>query len=243
MRRGRAKGNDRGLRGLRVIATIAGMNVIGLFAPALFLSAFLLFWVQPLFAKMVLPLLGGAPAVWNTAMVFFQVMLLGGYLYAHVLARRVPGRAQVAVHGLVLALGLVALPIAAPAGVVPPAEGSPIGWLLGVLALGVGVPFFALSATAPLLQAWFARAGGARAGDPYFLYAASNPGSLLSLLAFPLLLEPGLTLSAQARLWLAGYLVLLALVLACGWRARDGVTVAEGPRVPADGRPRGRGSC
>jgi len=196
--------------------------LLPLYAAAVFVSAFLLFWVQPLFAKMVLPLLGGAPAVWNTAMVFFQLVLLAGYGYAHLLARGLRPRAQVLAHGVVLGLGLIALPIAVPHGAEPPADGSPVIWLLGLLALGVGLPFWALSATAPLLQAWFARTGNTRGGDPYFLYAASNLGSLLSLLAFPFALEPGFSLGSQARVWMGGYIALIILAMLCGGSMRSG---------------------
>ena len=167
---------------------------------------------------MILPLLGGAPAVWNTAMVFFQLALLAGYFYVHLLTRHLSSRAQVGVHGAVLALGFVVLPFAVPAGLVPPADTTPIPWLLGILAMGVGLPFLALSATAPLLQFWFTRSGATRGADPYFLYAASNLGSLLSLLAFPFLLEPGLSLRDQTRLWTACYGGLIAIVLLCAWR-------------------------
>ncbi len=184
-----------------------------LFAVAIFTSAFLLFWVQPLFAKMILPLLGGSPAVWATAMMFFQLVLLAGYGYAHLLTRRIPSlRGQVAVHAVVVAIGLAFLPFALPASVVPPSGGSPIGWLVGVLAMRVGWPFFALSASAPLLQAWFARGRPGR--DPYILYAASNAGSLLALLAFPVLLEPSLTLAGQSHSWRLGYFGLLVILAA-----------------------------
>jgi hypothetical protein len=182
-----------------------------LFAAAIFTSAFLLFWVQPLFAKMILPLLGGAPSVWATAMMFFQLVLLAGYGYAHLLTHRVASlRSQVAVHGAVLIAGLLFLPFGVPAHAVPPSDSSPILWLVELLAVSVGWPFFALSASAPLLQAWFARGYGSK--DPYFLYAGSNAGSLLALLAFPVILEPSLSLAGQAQAWRAGYWVLLALL-------------------------------
>jgi hypothetical protein len=186
-----------------------------LFAAAIFTSAFLLFWVQPLFAKMILPLLGGAPSVWATAMMFFQLVLLAGYGYAHLLTHRINSlRGQVMIHGAVVAAGLMFLPFAVPAHVTPPSDGSPIAWLVGLLAVCVGWPFFALSASAPLLQAWFARGRGA--ADPYFLYAASNAGSLLALLAFPVALEPNLTLAGQGHAWRGGYWILLVLLTAIG---------------------------
>jgi hypothetical protein len=190
----------------------------GIFAAAIFVSAFLLFWVQPLFSKMVLPLLGGSPSVWNTAMMFFQLVLLAGYGYAHLLTHRIKSlRWQFAVHGIVVAAGLLFLPFAIARGMIPPADASPIPWLVGLLALSVGWPFFALSASAPLVQAWFARSGHRLSGDPYFLYAASNSGSLLALLAFPILLEPALTLAGQARAWTFGYGALLLLLIVAGF--------------------------
>ena len=188
-----------------------------IFAAAIFVSAFLLFWVQPLFSKMVLPLLGGSPSVWNTAMMFFQLMLLAGYGYAHLLTTRVGGlRWQIAIHGAVVAGGLFFLPFAVSRGLIPPADGSPIPWLFGLLGVCVGWPFFALSASAPLVQAWFARSGHRLSGDPYFLYAASNSGSLLALLAFPILLEPRLTLAQQGLAWTTGYFVLFAVLIVAG---------------------------
>lgn len=192
------------------------------FATAIFTSAFLLFWVQPLFSRMILPLLGGAPAVWATAMMFFQLVLLAGYGYAHLLTRHVPVlRRQAVVHLLVLAGGFAFLPFALEPGLTPPVAGSPVFWLLGLLAAHVGWPFFALSASAPLFQAWFARAR--TQSDPYFLYAASNAGSLLALLLFPIALEPALTLQGQASAWRYGYaglLALVALLAAQVWKSR-----------------------
>jgi spermidine synthase len=207
------------------------------FAAAIFTSAFLLFWVQPLFAKMILPLLGGAPSVWNTAMMFFQLVLLAGYGYAHLLTRRVDSlRWQIVIHGVVVAIGLAFLPFALGRDVTPPTDHSPVLWLVGVLAISVGWPFFALSASAPLLQAWFARAGHKASRDPYFLYAASNAGSLLALLLFPVLLEPELTLAGQAATWRAGYIGLLLLLVVTAvllLRAKSGVTVPENAAAPA----------
>jgi len=178
------------------------------FAAVLFLSATLLFWVQPLFAKMVLPLLGGSPSVWNTAMLFFQTMLLGGYAYAHLLARYAAPRTQLVVQLGVLVIGLTFLPFAVGAGVVPPDQGTPVFWLFGLFAAAVGMPFFALSANAPLLQSWFSRTGHAHSADPYFLYGASNLGSIMALLAFPFFLEPQLGISGQTLVWKALYVVL-----------------------------------
>jgi hypothetical protein len=187
------------------------------FAAALFVSAFLLFWVQPLAGKMLLPLLGGTPAVWNTCMLFFQALLLAGYAYALALTRWLSGLAQAAVHIGLLAAAALALPVAlnaAAAGGVP--EGaSPEWWLLRTLLVTVGPPFFVLSASAPLLQQWFSRTRAESASDPYYLYAASNAGSLFALLGFPLLLEPALTLGQQGRAWASAYGALVIIFAAC----------------------------
>jgi hypothetical protein len=184
----------------------------------MFVSAFLLFWMQPLFAKMVLSLLGGSPSVWNTAMMFFQLVLLAGYGYAHILTRRFHRiGSQLVVHGAVVAAALLFLPFAVARNLAPAVGVPPVLWLIGVLGISVGLPFFALSASAPLLQSWFSRGRHRLRDDPYFLYGASNLGSLLALLAFPVLFEPELTLAAQARVWAAGYMMLLALLAASAW--------------------------
>lgn len=170
-------------------------------------------------AKLVLPILGGAPNVWNTTMVFFQITLLLGYLYAHLLTRRLQLRAQFAVHALLLATVLLALPIALPPDSRTPGSWlHPSAWLLLVLTMIAGLPYFAVATTGPLLQSWFGRTDDARAKDPYFLYAASNAGSLLGLLAFPFLIEPNFLLRGQSEIWTIGYALFAALVLACGAR-------------------------
>ncbi len=206
-------------------------GLIGLYVGVLFLSAFLLMWVQPLFTKMVLPLLGGSSSVWNTAMMFFQIVLLAGYAYAHVLTRFAVPRRQPWIHGLVLFGGLLFLPLAIEQSITPPTDRTPILWLIGLLALSVGWPFFALSSSAPLLQAWFARSRNRMANDPYFLYAASNCGSLLALLAFPFLLEPSLDLVAQSRLWMAAYVLLIVLVGICALTMRSAATINDSNRA------------
>jgi hypothetical protein len=191
-----------------------------LFAVTLFLSALLLFWVQPLAGKMLLPLLGGAPAVWNTCLLFFQAALLAGYAYVLASTRWLSARAQVVLHVALLLVAALALPVVineARGGA--PDEAHPALWLLRTLALTAGPPFFALSASAPLLQNWFARTRDPSARDPYFLYAASNAGSLLALLAFPVIFEPTLTLGGQSRAWAVGYCALVLLVLACAFVA------------------------
>ena len=188
--------------------------MLGLFAGAIFVGALLLFLVQPMAARMVLPSLGGSPAVWNTCMVFFQGLLLAGYGYAH-WAMRSRVRGQVGLHFVVLLLPLAALPIALRGGA-PAGGGSPIPWLLTALALSVGLPFLVVSTGAPLLQRWLVASGHPSGRDPYFLYAASNAGSLLALLAYPLVMEPLLTLRQQQVAWSAGYGVLAALTAGCG---------------------------
>lgn len=178
-----------------------------------------------MFGKMVLPSLGGAPNVWVTAMLFFQTMLLAGYGYAHLASRYIPLRRQVAVHLLVLLLGLVSLPIGM--SLVTPFEENPVSWLFALMAVSIGLPFFAVSSTAPLVQRWFAHSGHPEAADPYFLYAGSNLGSIAALLSFPVLLEPFLGLDEQGRAWGVGYMVLIALIGACGFGLlRNGVTRA-----------------
>jgi hypothetical protein len=193
------------------------LPALSLYAAALFVSAFLLFWVQPLIAKMMLPLLGGAPAVWNTAMMFFQLVLLAGYGYAHLLTRAVPPRRQAWVHAAVLVAAAAMLPFSVGNQLPPADASSPLLalWLVGRLMVIIGLPFFALSAAAPLLQSWFTRTGHPAAGDPYFLYSASNLGSLSALLAFPIALEPLTSLSLQSRLWTGGFILLVVMVWAC----------------------------
>jgi hypothetical protein len=193
---------------------IAQTLALPVFTGALFLSALLLFSVQPMFTKMVLPQLGGSPGVWSVAMVFFQGLLLLGYLWAHLLARKLPLAVAAGVHLAICGLVFLALPIAAANMPPPPAEGQAF-WLIGLFALSVGLPFFALSVNGPLLQAWFARTGHAQADDPYFLYGASNLGSFAALLAYPFLIEPIFGLSAQSGVWTAGFVALAFTLCAC----------------------------
>jgi len=181
----------------------------------IFTSAALLFLIQPMFARMVLPLLGGAPAVWNTAMVFYQATLLLGYAYAHFVSTRLGVRRHALLHGLVLLLPLCVLPFAIPSGWVPPTQGNPSFWLLMLMAFVVGLPFFAVSTTSPVIQKWFASSGHRHAADPYFLYAASNLGSMLALLGYPVLVEPSFSLIQQSRGWMWGYWTFVALAFGC----------------------------
>jgi spermidine synthase len=229
-----------GVEDTRAVATVRSesFGVVALFTSALFVSAFLLFLVQPMVAKMVLPMLGGAPMVWNTCMVFFQVALLAGYAYAHGATRWIPGRLQIALHAVLLTVPFAVLPVVLQAQTMPPPEGAPVVWLLVVLAATIGLPFFVLSSSASVLQHWFSRTRHPAARDPYFLYAASNIGSFAALVAYPTIVEPLLSLPAQSRLWTSGYAVFVALVGACaiaGWRGRES---AAGPGIEArDGEP------
>jgi len=188
-----------------------------LFSAALFVSALLLFSVQPLIAKMLLPYLGGSPAVWNTCMVFFQVTLLAGYLYSHLLPRKIGKRNHAIFHLVLLLAAALLLPIGVSERAVASlssASSAPI-WLLTTLLTTVGLPFFIVSTNAPLLQSWFSHTSHRRARDPYFLYAASNFGSLLALLSYPLLLEPSLKLRDQSLLWTACYVLGFVLIVIC----------------------------
>lgn len=196
-----------------------------LFGVTIFISSGLLFSIQPMIAKMLLPLLGGTPAVWNTCMLFFQAVLLCGYAYA-LLVSRWPLRRQLVAQLIILCLAFVSLPIGLSsywARTVPP-SGDPSFWLLLCLAASVGLPFFIVSSNSPLLQKWFSRTATESARDPYFLYSASNAGSLLALLAYPAVLEPFFTLRMQGRLWTVAY-VLLVLMIALNavllWRSRE----------------------
>ncbi|HLG57337.1 MAG TPA: fused MFS/spermidine synthase [Vicinamibacterales bacterium] len=185
-----------------------------LFAAALFLNAFLLFWVQPLFAKMVLPLLGGSPSVWTTCMLFFQAALLAGYAYSHAGIRVLGIRRQALLHGVIVWLPLLLLPVTVNQAGSPP-EGQPIWWLLQTMGTSIGLPFIAIASTAPLLQRWFGSTGNTSSADPYWLYAASNAGSLIALLAFPILLEPTIPIGQQQTMWKIGYGLVAALLTSC----------------------------
>jgi SAM-dependent methyltransferase len=178
----------------------------------LLVGAFLLFVVEPMFAKMVLPLLGGSPAVWNTCMLFFQSMLLLGYLYAHLGPRLLGVRRHAVFHVVAVGLSLFALPITIRSIGSPPVAGSPIAWLIQVLVLSLGVPFLLLSSTGPLVQQWFSAVRRSASSDPYFLYSASNVGSLVGLVAYPAIIEASLPLTRQAHVWTVGYVVFLALI-------------------------------
>lgn len=195
-----------------------------LFAVTILTGSFLLFMVQPLVARMALPRLGGAPNVWNSAMLVYQALLLGGYAYAHALSRLAVGR-QAMIHLALLLLAAVTLPIAMP-DLAPPAAGSEALWVPWLFLLTIGPVFFVVSAQAPLMQGWFA--AHPQAGDPYPLYAASNLGSFAGLIAYPLLVEPLLPIGAQSSAWAVGYGVLVVLV-ALTALARRGAGLARAP--------------
>lgn len=211
------------------------------FALAIFLGAFLLFQVQPIIARCLLPWFGGTPAVWTTCMLFFQVLLLGGYAYAHWLVTKVRPARQAAVQGLLLALSLVVTgllavrwhaPLIPDDSWKPASPDFPIARLVILLAVTVGLPYFVLSTTSPLLQAWFSRA---RPGvSPYRLYTLSNTGSLLALLSYPFLIEPALPMRAQAGVWAGGYLAFTALYALCALRTpRAAAAPAASEGLPA----------
>ena len=201
---------------MQLTTKTTAMAQLMLFSATLFIAALLLFWIQPLFSKMVLPFLGGSPSVWNTAMVFFQATLLGGYAYAHLLNRSLPPKGQLSVHLILLAAAAAFLPVLVPADWQPNPTTPPAVSLLLLLAAGIGVPFFAVAATAPLLQRWFSHTAHPHAQDPYFLYAASNAGSVAILLAFPFILEPRFATVGQSSAWTGGFALLAVCIAGCG---------------------------
>ena len=206
-------------------------HLVAVFSGTLFLSAFLMFLVEPMIARMVLPLLGGAASVWNTCLVFFQALLLCGYAYAHGSTSRLGPRPHAVVHVCLVLLPLLVLPIRL-AGGAPPATENPVGWLLLALLTSIGLPFFVLSTSAAVLQKWYAATGDEGARDPYFLYAASNLGSFVALIAYPLVVERTLPLRQQAQVWTVGYAVLAVMTVVCAaaaWRSAPAPSLVEGP--------------
>jgi hypothetical protein len=195
--------------------------LIILFTATLFGSASLMFVLQPMFGKALLPLLGGSPAVWNTCMVFYQTILFFGYLYAHYLSTSQPQHRQILIHAAVILISCIALPLALPENIQPPTQNNPTFWILWTLLLTIGLPFFVVSTTGPLIQKWFSHIGHHTSQDPYYLYAASNAGSLLALLSYPFIIEPNIGLSEQKVIWSAGYIILGLLISGCAtllWR-------------------------
>jgi spermidine synthase len=184
-----------------------------LFATTIFLSALLLFWIQLTIAKMLLPRLGGTPAVWNTCMLFFQILLLAGYSYVLVTTSWMKARKQAVLHTALLLLSCLYLPLTLSGNAGDISENHyPALWLFVYLLSAIGLPIFLISTTSPLLQKWFTHTGHE---DPYFLFAVSNAGSLLALISYPILLEPNLKLSRQTHLWAVAYVVFLVLSLGC----------------------------
>jgi hypothetical protein len=205
------------------------------FTSTIFLSALLLFAIQPMFAKIVLPVLGGSPSVWSVSVFFFQGALLAGYLYAHLLIKKVPAHLTGIVHLAVCVAAFVSLPIGMAKWMGEPPQGEPYLWQLGMFAVSIGLPFMAVSANAPLLQAWFARTGHPDARDPYFMYAASNLGSMVALLGYPFFLEPIFGVSELSSIWTYAYAL---LVLAIGssfflMRGAQAGGVSEAAAAPA----------
>ncbi len=191
-----------------------------LFGATAFVGAALLFVVQPLVARLILPSYGGSATVWSTSSLFFQVLLLLAYGYAHWSTARGGRQWQPRAHLVVLLLPVLVLPVAIPGDAAPGADVAPALWLLRTLVLMVGLPFAVLATTGPLLQRWYSWGDHRRSGDPYFLFAASNLGSFGGLLAYPLLVEPNLTLAAQRSWWSAGFLVFVLLTGACALSVR-----------------------
>lgn len=190
-----------------------------LYTATIFLSAFLIFLVQPIIGKLLLPLAGGSPSVWNACMLFFQALMLAGYSYTHFSQSRLGVKKQTNLQiGLMLAT-LLLLPIRFTASTAIPED--PTFWLLINLFKSAGIPFFILATLSPMLQLWFAHTGHSRAANPFFLYAASNTGSFIALLAYPFLIEPFVDLADQTTLWAAGYAVLTVLIILCRKSVRE----------------------
>ena len=222
-----------------------------LYAITILLSAFLLFQVQPIIAKMILPWFGGSAAVWTTCMLFFQLLLVGGYAYSHWSIRALKPRTQTLVHLALLVAGIAALPILPDASWKPHGEADPSLRILGLLAASVGLPYFLLATTSPLVQAWYARAE--HGAMPYRLYALSNLGSMLALVSYPFVVEPWLPTRVQALGWSGGFVAFAIACAALAWRSRTApaeiAAVADGDapgrrgsgRLRAVGRARRRG--
>ncbi len=210
--------------GVLTLERAAGAStVVALFSATTLLSAGLVFLLAPMFARLALPLLGGAPAVWTTAILFFQTVLALSYLYARWSVGRFGARRQAALHLALVAAALFLLPIGIPHGWTPPVEGSPVAWLLLTMLVTVGLPFFVVSATVPLLQSWLAATDHAGARDPYSLGRVAAIGAALGLLSYPVLVEPRLTVDGQSWLWSGAYGLLMLMLVACAlvlWRSR-----------------------
>jgi hypothetical protein len=229
---------EHGRGGVRATARVAPRDVtahsalvVPLFATTMFLSGFLLFVVEPMVARMVLPILGGVPMVWNGCVVFFQIVMLAGYGYAFGASRWLRLRQHVVLHAAVLAAPALVLPFMIRPGSVTPPDGNPLGWLLLLLAGTIGLPFFVLSTSASVFQHWLSRTDHPSARDPYFLYSASNFGCVLALASYPVLVEPVFTLGEQTRLWTMAYAAFAVLAGGCAafaWR-RPGRPTTDAP--------------
>src|SRR5262249_4328022 len=210
-----------------------------LYAITIFLSAFLLFQVQPLIAKIILPWFGGSAAVWSASLLFFQLLLLAGYTYAHVSIWYLKARQQMMMHVGLLAISCVLVPILPSPSWRPTSVGDPTLRILQVLGATIGLPYFLLSSTSPLLQAWYVRRSGS--GMPYRFFALSNFGSMLALLSFPFLVEPQLTSRQQAFTWSYAYVLFAALCAATAWispgERRDTTPRADSGDAPTEPRP------
>src|SRR5258708_34806325 len=193
-------------------------TALALYAVTIFLSAFLLFEVDPVIAKIVLPWFGGSAAVWTTCLLFFQAVLLLGYLYAHVVVRRLEPRTQVLLHIGLLAVSVLALPVIPSASWKPMGNEDPSWRILGLLAMTLGLPYMLISATSPMVQAWYARTH--ERAVPYRLFALSNAGSMLALLSYPVVVEPVFSTRRQAWVWSAAYLGFVVLCGAVAWMSR-----------------------
>ncbi len=202
-----------------------------LYAVTIFLSAFLLFQVQPLIAKIILPWFGGSAAVWSAALLFFQLVLLAGYAYAHCSIRFLRAKAQMLTHAGLLAISCALLPILPSEKWKPAEAGDPTLRILLLLAATIGLPYFLLSSTSPLLQAWYVRRSGS--GMPYRLFALSNFGSMLALISFPFLVEPNLTSRLQAFSWSGGYVAFALVCALAAWRSREERVPAEAAGEPS----------
>lgn len=199
--------------------------MLAVFGITIFLGAALLFIAELMFAKMVLPLLGGTPAVWNTCTVFFQASLLAGYYYAHAVTTRIKIERQLLLHSALFIVPILFLPISISAGWTPPTGKNPIFDLLVLLTVSIGLPFVMVSTTAPLIQRWFSVTGHGAGEDPYFLYAASNAGGFAGLVGYVVLLEPNFTRTMISELWKYGYMLLVVLTVLCAvsvYRSRRG---------------------
>lgn len=223
-----------------------------LFAVTLFLSASLLFMVQPMVGKMILPLLGGSPAVWNACMVFFQALLLLGYQYSHVVTSRYKPKRQWLTHMVVLAFPMGAMllsiaigtrhtPIAVAESLAPSGDTSPFLAVMLLMSVAIGLPFFVASTTTPLIQSWFAATGHPASRDPYFLNAVGNAGSLISLLGYPLFIEPNLTVSEQTWLFFGIFSILVVLLAACGRAAANPIGTPPPSSPDRKHEPKGSG--